>query len=332
MGTVDSLIIVEPQSNSRTALITGIDGQDGSYLAEFLAARDYEVHGLARPGSTPPDELWARSVVRHEIDLLDPHATGALVAELRPGELYHLAAPSVVWASWNDPPATITAITGHIANLLHAVAERSPDTRVFNASSSEIFRGSDITPQDESTPPSTVSPYGAAKLFSNALVRTYRASRGLHCSSGILYNHESPRRPPAFVTRKIVATAVAIAAGRADELVLGDLQARRDWSFAGDFVEAMWLMLQQDEPGDYVLASGKLHTVGELVDTVCRKLGLNQHEIVRIDPNLVRHETSVLQGDATKAREQLGWQPRVSFEQLIEMMVEAELAAVEANA
>jgi GDPmannose 4,6-dehydratase len=305
-------------------LITGVDGQDGSYLSELLAGKGYEVHGLVRPGSKAPDEPFAEHVIRHEIDLLDPAATAALVAELQPRELYHLAAPSVVWASWNDPPATIAAITGSIANLLHAVHEHSADTRVFNASSSEIFRGTELTPQDESTPPATVSPYGAAKLFGNALGQTYRAARGLHCSSGILYNHESPRRPAAFVTRKIVNACVSISAGMADELVLGDLRAKRDWSYAGDFVEAMWLMLQQDEADDYVLASGRLHTVGQLVDTVCRKLGVNAHEVMRIDQSLVRAETSVLQGDPSKARERLGWEPKVNFDQLIEMMIEAE--------
>lgn len=261
------------------------------------------------------------------MDLTDASAVLDLVSEVRPTEIYNLAAPSVVYASWDRTLKTVEFMAGSVISLLDAIVATDPSTRFFQASSSEMFRGSNVSPQNEETPPRPTSPYGVGKVAGHNLVYAYRTHRGLHASSGILYNHESPRRPTDFVTRKVVATAVAIKRGEADELVLGDTSARRDWGYAVDYVEAMWLMLQQDEGDDFVLASGRTYTVEELVQTTFALLDLDADEYIRSDPALMRKgDEARLAGDPAKAAEKLGWSATTDLKGLLELMVEAELA------
>lgn len=317
---------------NKRALVTGIAGQDGSYLAELLVDKGYEVTGIVKSDPSVPRENLA--AITGEVDLLavdltDASAVLELVSGLQPTEIYNLAAPSVVYASWDRPIETVEFMAGSVTSLLDAIVESSPSTRMFQASSSEMFRGADASPQTEQTPPRPTSPYGVGKVAGHNLVYAYRKHHGVHASSGILYNHESPRRPTDFVTRKVVATAVAIKRGEASELVLGDVSARRDWGYAVDYVEAMWTMLQQDEGDDFILASGNTYTVDELVRTTFELLDLDADEFIRFDPSLVRKgDEALLAGDPSKAAEKLGWKAKTDLKGLLTLMVESELAAV----
>ncbi len=282
-------------------------------------------------GDKPRQNLAAISdqLELHELDLTDARAVEALVADLRPTEIYNLAAPSVVYASWDRPIETVEFMAGSVTSLLDAIVASSPETRFFQASSSEMFRGAEVSPQNEQTPPRPTSPYGVGKVAGHNLVYAYRRHHGVHASSGILYNHESPRRPTDFVTRKVVATAVAIKRGDVDELVLGDISARRDWGYAVDYVNAMWLMLQQDEGDDFVLASGRTYTVEELVRTTFSLLDLETDDYIRFDPALTRKgDEALLAGNPSKAAERLGWRADTDLRGLLQLMVDSELAAV----
>jgi GDPmannose 4,6-dehydratase len=255
-----------------------------------------------------------------------------LVARIGPDEIYNLAAPSVVGASWGNPPATVGLMVGSVVNLLDALVTESPQTRYFQASSSEIFRGTGSSPQNEQTPPHPTSPYGVAKLAGHSLVAAYREHHGLHANSGILYNHESPRRPTDFVPAKIVNGAVQIKLGNQNELALGDLTAKRDWGFAGDFVDAMWQMLQQDAPGDYVIATGVQHTVKDLVDAAFSLVDLDPDEYVRSDPSFVRvGDEADLVGDPALIAEKVGWSASTSFDELVRIMVDGFTAKAESG-
>jgi GDPmannose 4,6-dehydratase len=308
------------------ALITGIGGQDGSYLAEQLLADGHEVAGTVL-GSA--DDYAALDGVRERIHFVD--GAGAL-AEVEPDELYHLAAVSFVPAWWRDPVGLTRAETDAVVELLEALRSR-PRTRAFFASSSEIFAGSEEEPQSETTRPVPLSPYGAAKAFTLHAVQAFRARYRLHSSVGILFNHESPRRSPQFVTRKITRAAAAISLGLEDHVDLGSLDARRDWGFAGDYTRAMQLIVRAHEPDDYAIATGEAHTVRELVEAAFRAVGLDWQEHVRYDESLARGATDppVLLGDATKLRDRLGWRPEVTFDELVRLMVESDVAALAAR-
>jgi GDPmannose 4,6-dehydratase len=313
---------------SGRALITGVSGQDGSYLAELLLDKGYEVCGVVR-GSTSA-RFANLAAIRDDIelmqgDLLDQLTLVEGITRFQPTELYNLAATSFVPASWHQPVMTAQFTAVGVTSMLEAVRVVNPAIRIYQASSSEVFGSAPESPQNEETAWRPHNPYGVAKLYGHAMVASYRDRYGLHASSGILYNHESPRRPAEFVTRKVTRGAAAIKVGLAEELVLGDLDARRDWGYAGDFVEAMWLMLQQDEPGDYVVATGVTHSVKDLVECAFSYLGLDWQDHVRVDPALVRPPEPVqLVGDPAKARRRLGWEPRTSFEQLIRLMVDSD--------
>jgi GDPmannose 4,6-dehydratase len=321
-------------SGTDSALITGITGQDGSFLAELLLERGYRVIGLQRAsgdGSLGQSEhLRERLSLIGGGDLLDPGSLRRAVSSERPTEIYHLAAPSFVPASWEDPGATIAAIVGSTAAILQAVREIDPTIRVFVAASGAIFGDDGESPRSERTPCRPTNPYGIAKLAGHQLVGAMRERDGLHASSGIFFNHESERRPEWFVTRRISRAAAAIALGLETEVTLGSLEAIRDWSFAGDVVRGTWLMLQQETPGDYVLASGVGHTVAELARAAFTCVDLDFERHVRVDPALVREaERTPSVGDPTLARRELGWDAEVSFEQLIERMVRFDLRALE---
>jgi len=313
----------------RRALITGITGQDGSYLAELLVARDYEVWGTVR-GSVGA-EYPNLDAVRGRIelvacDLADPIAIAAALDACRPHEIYNLAAISFVPRSWEQPLETIEVNAAAVTALLESVREAHPTARVFSAASGEIFGDAQAGPRREDTPCRPRTPYAIAKLHAHLTIAAYRDHHGLHASSGIAFNHESVRRPPEFVTRKITRTAAAIKLGLEGELTLGDLDAVRDWGYAPDFVEAMWLMLQHREPGDYVIATGVGRTVGELVDVAFAAVGLDAQPYLRVNPDLVRRsEPRPAIGDASKAGAQLGWQPRTSFAEMVAEMVEFDL-------
>jgi GDPmannose 4,6-dehydratase len=320
---------VERQALSRRVLITGIAGQDGSYLAELLLEKGYEVFGIVR-GSPLADYPNLEAVREHvqllQGDLLDQMTLLDAIMRARPDELYNLAATSFVPASWRQPVMTAQFTAVGVTSMLEAVRITNPELRVYQASTSEIFGATSESPQTESTRFVPHNPYAVAKLYGHLMVATYRERYGMHASSGILYNHESPRRPPEFVTRKVTRTAAAIKLGMADELRLGDLDARRDWSFAGDVAEAMWLMLQQDEGDDYVVCSGVSRTVRELVDVAFGIVDLDPEPYVVVDPDFVRPPDPVpLVGDPSKAHERLGWAPRTSFEELVRAMVESDL-------
>jgi GDPmannose 4,6-dehydratase len=310
----------------RRALITGITGQDGSYLAELLRARDYEVIGMVRRDDPPP-----RGVATVAADLLDPPSLRAAIEATRPHELYHFAAPTFVPDSWEDPTETLAAIAGATATLLAAARAVDATTRIWVTTSSEVFGDAGESPQTERSPMRPRSPYGVAKLAAHGLVGALRERFGLFACSGMTYNHESPRRPPRFVTRKITRGAAAIKLGLESELVLGDLDAVRDWSHAADVVRAAWLALQADEPGDYVVASGVGRTVREFVAAAFAAVELDWEAHVRVDPSLVRApEPIALVGDPSRARTQLGWEPERSFDELVAEMVAADLAALRA--
>jgi GDPmannose 4,6-dehydratase len=317
------------------AVVTGIGGQDGSYLAELLLENGGDVVGIVRPGAGayPNLESLAGRVELVEADLLDQGSLESVLGSVRPEELYNLAAPSFVPASWDRPVETAEFAAVGATAVLEAIRAVDPAIRYYQASSSEIFGDPAETPQTESTPPAPVTPYGVAKAYAHFIVRSYRRRYGLYACSGILYNHESPRRPAEYLPRKVALGAASIALGLERELVLGDLEARRDWGYAGDYVRAMWLMLQQDEPDDYVVASGESHSVRELVDCAFTHVGLDWREHVRVDPALTRGAAELhdLVGDASKARERLGWTPEVSFTELVQLLVEADRARLEAR-
>jgi GDPmannose 4,6-dehydratase len=311
------------------ALITGITGQDGSYLADLLLDRGYEVHGLVRRADQPAERIEhvRDRLTLHEGDLRDQDSLVDALAAARPAEVYNLAAVSSVAASWQDPALTGDTTGLGVARLLEALRSTCPEARLFQASSNEIFVTAPGGAADETTPLAPRSPYGAAKAYAHHLVLSYREAYDLFCCSGILFNHESPRRGLQFVTRKITHGAAAIRLGKADELRLGTLDPERDWGYAPDYVEAMWLMLQRDRADDYVLATGRAHSIRDCVELAFGHVGLNWKEHVALDDAFKRPaEADILVGDAGKARRELGWEPRTGFEQMIEQMVDHDLA------
>jgi len=326
-------VATQPHPTQPRALVTGITGQDGSFLAELLLGKGYEVTGMIHRPATErlgsAEHLRDRLALIHG-DLLDPESLARAVAQLTPDELYHLASPSFVPESWQQPARTLAAIAGSTATLLEATRDHSPSTRVFVAASGAVFGAAPESPQHEDTPCRPQTPYATAKLAAHQLVAQMRDHDGLFACSGILYNHESERRPESFVSRKITRGAAAIKLGLTDEVVLGDLDAVRDWSFAGDIMEGAWLTLQQQRPADYILASGIPHTVRELAIVAFGRLGLNAEEHVRVDASLQREPEATAQvGDASRARGQLGWRPTLGFEQLVHRMVDADLRDLE---
>jgi GDPmannose 4,6-dehydratase len=319
---------VSPQ----TALITGITGQDGSYLADFLLAKGYRVVGMVRRASTENFEriehLRAQVEIR-QADLLDQLSLINLLRQVRPREVYNLAAQSFVPTSWEQPVLTGEFTAIGVTRMLEAVRLVDREIRFYQASSSEMFGKAQESPQTERTPFYPRSPYGVAKVYGHWITVNYRESYGIFACSGILFNHTSPRRGKEFVTRKVTDGVAHIKAGGAQQLLLGNLDARRDWGYAGDYVEAMWQMLQQPAPDDYVIATGETHSVQEMCEIAFARAGLRWQDYVSVDPKLVRPaEVDRLQGDAAKAKRVLGWQPRVTFRQLIEMMVDADLGRV----
>jgi GDPmannose 4,6-dehydratase len=319
----------------RRALITGIGGQDGSYLAELLLEHGYQVIGLVRPGARGSENLASieHVIELHEADLLHQTSLTQALRAARPDEIYNLAAPSFVPASWERPVETAEFAAVGATSLLEAIRTVDPKIRFYQASSSEIFGDPRDTPQTEETPLSPVTPYGVAKAYAHFSARSYRHRYGLFACSGILYNHESPRRPLEFLPRKVAHGAAAISLGLQEELLLGDLDARRDWGYAKDYVRAMWLMLQQDAPDDYIVASGKDHSVRELVQAAFAHVDLEWQGHVRVDPALERGAAELhrLVGNPTRARERLGWEPEVDFTQLVHLLVDADLQRLRAD-
>ena len=326
---------------SRRALITGVTGQDGSYLAELLLSKGYEVHGLRRRSSTFGTERIEHLIFGddpplhlHYGDLSDGNGLMRLLREIEPHEVYNLAAQSHVRVSFDQPTYTADVTAVGTLRLLEAIRDVQDDTgrqiRFYQASSSEMFGKVVETPQKETTPFYPRSPYGVAKVYSHWITINYRESYDLHASCGILFNHESPRRGETFVTRKITRAATRIKLGLQEKLYLGNLDAKRDWGFAGDYVEAMWLMLQQETPDDYVVATNELYSVRDFCEKTFGQLGLNYEDHVEIDPRYYRPaEVDLLLGDSTKAYEQLGWKPQTSFDQLVEMMVKKDLGVAQ---
>jgi GDPmannose 4,6-dehydratase len=311
------------------ALITGITGQDGSYLAEFLLDKGYEVYGIVRRSSLEKfDRIEAitEKIRFVEGDLTDQSSLDQALQQLKPDELYNLAAQSFVPVSWNQPVLTADVTGLGALRVMEAIRKHSPQTKFLQASSSEMFGKVREKPQTEKTPFHPRSPYGVAKTFGHHITVNYRESYGLFACSSICFNHESPRRGIEFVTRKVTQTVAKIKLGVADKLKMGNIDAQRDWGFAGDYIRAMWLMLQQPQAEDYVIATGKTHSVQELLEVAFSHAGLDWKKYVEIDPKLVRPaEVDYLCGDASKARKVLGWVPEVTFKQLIEMMVDADL-------
>ncbi|MDA8267779.1 MAG: GDP-mannose 4,6-dehydratase [Actinomycetota bacterium] len=320
---------------TKRALITGITGQDGSYLAELLLDEGYEVVGMVRRSSTLNFERIAHIQDRVTLvagDLLDEVSLIGLLREHRPAEVYNLAAQSFVQTSWGQPVLTGETTALGVTRLLDAIRMVDPAIRFYQASSSEMFGKVQAVPQDESTSFYPRSPYGVAKVYGHWITVNYRESYGLHASSGILFNHESPRRGLEFVTRKVTHGVARIAHGLADKLSLGNLDAQRDWGFAGDYVRAMWLMLQRDEPGDFVVATGETHPVRELCEIAFARVGLDWSEHVVIDERFLRPaEVDLLVGDPSHARQELGWERTVDFAELVGMMVDADMALVAAT-
>ena len=323
-------------STAPSALITGLTGQDGSFLAELLLEKGYAVTGLQR--GAPEQSLGCSEHLRRRVevvqgDLLEPDTLQAAIEQVRPREVYHLAAPSFVPDSWERPAETMSAIAGSTAVILEAVRALDAEMRVYVQASGSIFGDAHESPQREDTPCRPETPYAIAKLAAHQLVGVLRAHDGMHVCSGIVYNHESERRPERFVTRRITRGAAAIALGLKQELMLGNLDAVRDWSFAGDIMRGAWLMLQQDDPEDYVLASGVPRTVAELARTAFACVDLEAERYLRVDPALVRSaERTLSVGDPSKAHERLGWKQRVSFQQLVERMVRADLHSLQSVA
>lgn len=311
------------------ALITGITGQDGSYLAEWLLSKNYKVFGVVRRSSSENFERIQHlrdRITLLQADLLDPVSLTQALKASQPDEVYNLAAQSFVPTSWAQPVLTAEFTAVGVTRLLESVREVCPKARFYQASSSEMFGKVLQVPQTEDTPFYPRSPYGVAKVYGHHITVNYRESYGLYAVSGILFNHESPRRGLEFVTRKVTDAVARIKLGLAKDLMLGNLEAKRDWGFAGDYVKAMWLMLQQKSPNDYVIASGKQHTVQNLVEVAFGSVNLNWQDYVKMDPLLIRPaEVDSLLGDPSKAKRELGWKPEVDFEQMIEMMVQADL-------
>ena len=315
-----------------SALITGVTGQDGSYLAEFLLERGYEVYGLVRRSSTLNFERIQHIQDRLHLlpgDLLDPNSLLEAIRAARPQEIYNLAAQSFVQTSWNQPVLTGEFTALGVTRMLEAMRLLAPEARFYQASSSEMFGNATESPQNEATPFRPRSPYGVAKVYGHDIAVNYRDSYGLFVASGILFNHESPRRGLEFVTRKITDGAARIKAGLQDKLALGNLEARRDWGFAGDYVRAMWQMLQLEQPDDFVIASGKTHSVREFARLAFEAVGLDWEEHVVADPRFVRPaEIHELVGDCRKAEQAFDWRARVQLPELVEMMVQADLERV----
>ena len=320
----------------KIALITGITGQDGSYLAELLLGKGYEVHGLIRRASTfntaRLDHIYSdphhdrASLKLHYGDLSDASALARLLGKIQPEEIYNLAAQSHVRVSFDIPEYTADITATGAVRILEAIRETGLRPRFYQASSSEMYGKVREVPQTELTPFYPRSPYGCAKVFAFWITVNFRESYGLHASNGILFNHESPRRGETFVTRKITRAVARIRAGLQDKLYLGNLEAKRDWGYAKEFVEAMWLMLQQDQPDDYVVATNETHSVREFLDAAFGHAGLKWEKFVAIDPNYYRPaEVDILVGDYSKARRQLGWEPRTKFQDLVKLMVDADI-------
>ncbi|MEW5976515.1 MAG: GDP-mannose 4,6-dehydratase [Acidobacteriota bacterium] len=320
---------------SKRALITGITGQDGSYLSELLLSKGYEIHGIIRRSSSfnteriehiysDPHEARV-PLFLHYGDLTDGASLRSVIARVQPEEIYNLGAQSHVRVSFDQPVYTVETDAIGTLILLEAIRDICPNARYYQAGSSEMFGKVQQVPQNEATPFYPRSPYGCAKVFSHWQTVNYREAYGLFGCNGILFNHESPRRGETFVTRKITRAATRIKEGLQDTLYLGNLDAKRDWGFAGDYVEAMWLMMQQDQPGDFVIATGETHSVREFVEATFSWLKLDWQKHVKIDPRYFRPtEVDLLLGDSSKARQVLGWQPKVAFQNLVEMMVEAD--------
>jgi GDPmannose 4,6-dehydratase len=316
----------------KKALITGITGQDGAYLAEFLLEKGYEVHGMVRRASTENFERITHlrdRITLHQGDLLDQLSIVNIISEVRPHEVYNLAAQSFVPTSWLQPLLTGEFTALGVTRVLEAVRLIDPEIHFYQASTSEMFGKVREEPQNEDTSFWPRSPYGVAKLYGHWITVNYRESYGIFACSGILFNHESPLRGKEFVTRKITDAVARIKLGVQKELKLGNIDSMRDWGYAGDYIKAMWLMLQQEKPDDYVIATGEKHTVREFVDLAFSHADLDWHDYVQTDPSLFRPaEVSTLRGNPAKAKEQLGWQPEVDFSSLIRMMVDADLDRV----
>ena len=313
----------------KTAVVTGVTGQDGSYLAELLLEKGYEVIGVVRRTSHDSYERIGHLLERVHIvaaDLLDQHSLTTVIRDARPDEVYNLAAQSFVPTSWNQPVLTGEFTALGVTRLLEAIRLAHPEARFYQASSSEMFGKAVETPQRESTPFYPRSPYGVAKVYGHWITVNYRESYGMYAVSGILFNHESPRRGLEFVTRKVSDAVARIKLGKTNELRLGNLDSGRDWGFAGDYVEAMWRILQQPEPSDYVVGTGTMHTVRDLCAAAFSHVGLDWQKYVKVDSRFVRPaEVDTLLADASRARKELGWMPKVSFEQLVRMMVDADV-------
>jgi len=317
----------------KKVLITGIDGQDGSYLAEFLLKKGYQVHGVVRRVALedPEHQLWRirhilKKVIIHAGSLESFASLFKVVHKIKPNECYHLAAQSFVSYSFEDEFSTINTNINGTHYILTAIKELAPRCKFYFAASSEMFGKAKETPQNENTPFHPRSPYGISKVAGFDLTRNYREAYGMFACNGILFNHESPRRGFEFVTRKITNAVAEISLGLSNELRLGNLDAKRDWGFSGDYIEAMWLMLQQGRPDDYVIATGETHSVGEFVKLAFSYAGLNWKKYVKIDKNFYRPaEVNMLMGDYSKAKKKLGWKPKVKFEGLVKMMVDADL-------
>jgi GDPmannose 4,6-dehydratase len=317
----------------KTALITGITGQDGSHLADLLLGKGYRVIGMIRRSTV--EHFWRIEHLAGKVelvhgDLLDGGSLVRLLGETEPDEIYNLAAMSYVPTSFGQPVLTAEYNAVGVTRLLEAVRFAAPQARFYQASSSEMFGKARESPQNELTPFHPRSPYGVAKAYAHWINANYREAYNLHASAGIMFNHEGPRRGLEFVTRRVTWGAARIKKGLAESLTLGNLDAQRDWGFSGDYVRAMWMMLQQDEPGDYVVATGRMHSVRELAERAFARVGLDWREHVKVDPARLRPtEVDHLLGDATRAREKLGWEPQVSFEQMVDMMVDADLERCE---
>ncbi|MFN7172974.1 MAG: GDP-mannose 4,6-dehydratase [Fimbriimonadaceae bacterium] len=319
----------------KTALITGITGQDGSYLAEFLLEKNYKVCGMVRRSSTVNFERISHIQDQIELvsgDLLDQVSMLEIINDVKPDEVYNLAAQSFVATSFRQPVLTGEYTALGVTKLLDSIRIINPNIRFYQASTSEMFGKVKKIPQTEDTPFHPRSPYGVAKLYGHWITVNYRESYDMYCCSGILFNHESPRRGHEFVTRKITDSVAKIKLGLADKLHLGNLDAQRDWGFAGDYVEAMWLMLQQEKPEDYVIATGETHSVREFCEVAFSRVGLNYQDHVVIDPAFFRPaEVDLLIGDSSRAKNELGWQPKVDFPTLVNMMVDYDLERIRAN-
>jgi GDPmannose 4,6-dehydratase len=318
---------------NRRALITGVTGQDGSYLAEFLLGKGYEVHGMVRRSSSENFERIAHlrpRITLHQADLLDQLSIVNILQGVRPHEVYNLAAQSFVPTSWLQPLLTGEFTALGVTRVLEAIRLVDTSIRFYQASSSEMFGATPQEPQNEQTPFYPRSPYGVAKVYGHWITINYRESYNIFACSGILFNHESPLRGKEFVTRKVTDAVARIKLGVLDKLRLGNLDAQRDWGFSGDYVQAMWMMLQQDTPDDYVVAMGQKHSVRELVQRAFACVDLDWQDHVAVDPTLIRPaEINTLRGDASKARRRLGWEPKVAFPELVQMMVQADLRRVQ---